>query len=132
MKKLMTITVDCAEGLYVGDTREGRLCIIPIIGGSFEGDGLRGVVCSGGADWNAAQEDGTSHVHARYWLKTDDGAVICVDNEGTLSDKQGRFCTTPRFLSDRNGKYAYLSSAVCVGELAIREGGVIITVWQPE
>ncbi|MDD2649116.1 MAG: DUF3237 domain-containing protein [Eubacteriales bacterium] len=130
MKKLMTLSVDCGEALHVGDTREGRLVIIPITGGSFDGDGLRGEVCSGGADWNASLPDGTSHVHARYWIKTDDGAIISVDNEGFLTPSERRFCTTPRFTCDSSGKYAYLSSLTCLGELSVRNGGVTITVWE--
>lgn len=60
-----------------------RRRIIPIVGGTVHGPRLSGTVQPGGADWQDVRpEDGLTRVHAKYWLKADDGTVIGVDNRG--------------------------------------------------
>lgn len=131
---VMTLLVDVGSPLTVGQVPEGRLIIIPIVGGTFTGLGLRGRVCLGGADWNVACPDGRSHVLARYWLETEDGAILCVENEGWLAAAGGPESaarTTPRFLCDRNGPYAWLAEGSYTGTL--RGNGptcVEVTVWR--
>ncbi len=130
--KLLTLHVDLDEPRIVGSTPEGILTIIPIIGGVFEGPGLRGRVCAGGADWNTVS--GTHcRVCARYWLETDDGAVISVLNEGRFPVDGGdaAITTTPQFTCDTQGKYAFLNTGTYAGQLSGGNGNsVSITVWQ--
>ena len=47
---------------------------------------------------------------ARYWIETDDGVVIAVENEGWLDPREqnARLRTTLRFQCDGNGRYAHL------------------------
>lgn len=60
-----------------------RKRIVPIVGGRFKGDRIKGVVMPGGADWQDIRPaDGLTRVFAHYWLKADDGAVISVKNNG--------------------------------------------------
>lgn len=60
-----------------------RKRIVPITGGSFFGEKVRGAVMPGGADWQDIRpEDGLTRVFAHYWLKADDGSVISVKNNG--------------------------------------------------
>ena len=130
--KLLTLHVELDEPRLVGSTPEGKLTIIPIIGGVFEGPRLRGRVCAGGADWNTVSGV-LCHVCARYWLETDDGAVIAVLNEGwfSIDGSDAAFRTTPHFTCDTQGKYAFLNAGTYAGQL---NGGdnnsVNITVWQ--
>jgi len=117
--EVLRLHVEVGEPKTVGNTGAGRLIIIPIIGGTFEGNVLRGKVLPGGADWNTQLDGGISHVHARYWLETDDGDIIAVDNEGYINhnEEEARVRTTPRFTCDVNGKYAFLTRGVFAGEL---------------
>jgi hypothetical protein len=54
----------------------GTRRLIPVNGGSFEGDRLKGAVLSGGSDWQSIGTDGSVHLDVRLVLQTDDGAVI--------------------------------------------------------
>lgn len=70
------------EPLDLGVMPEGRRRIVEILGGTFEGPGIKGRVMPGGADWQLIQEDGFSRLDTRYALETDTGAVIYVQNGG--------------------------------------------------
>jgi hypothetical protein len=105
--------------MYVGETGEGKLMIIPVTGGSFTGETLRGRVLPGGADWSRQLPDGVAHVHARYWIETDDGAIIMSKTKGfTIKIARTQYIrTTPRFTCDINGKYAFLTRDVYAAKL---------------
>jgi len=66
----------------LGVTRGGHRRVIPILGGSFHGDGVRGTLVAGGADWQVIYPDGGADLEARYTLATEDGALIQVTNRG--------------------------------------------------
>lgn len=66
----------------LGETRGGHRRVIPITGGSFHGDGVRGTLVAGGADWQVLYPDGGADLDARYTLAADDGALIQVTNRG--------------------------------------------------
>lgn len=119
VKEVLRLHVEVSEPKIVGNTGAGTLVIIPITGGVFEGDGLRGRVLPGGADWSTQLDGGIAHVHARYWIETDDGAVISIENEGLIdrAREDAVIRTTPRFFCDVNGKYAFLTKGVFAGEL---------------
>jgi hypothetical protein len=68
--------------LEIGDTPHGRRRIVPIIGGTFEGPGLRGTILPGGADWQLVHPDGFTELDTRYVLETESGARIYVQNAG--------------------------------------------------
>jgi hypothetical protein len=72
------VTVDAP--LDFGDVGKGSRRIVPITGGEFCGPQLRGVVLTGGADWQVLRSDGVAELEARYTLRTDDGALIYVRN----------------------------------------------------
>ncbi len=100
---VMTLRVEVGDPLPVGRV-PGRTAIIPITGGVFEGPRLRGRVLPGGADWNTRISPALSHVCARYWIRTDDGAVIGVRNEGWLAEPGDPDAprTQPSFQCDLN------------------------------
>ena len=66
----------------LGATLRGRRRIVPIVGGTFEGPGLKGRVLSGGADWQIIHADGFSELDSRYTLETESGDLIAVQNRG--------------------------------------------------
>lgn len=118
MQLVMNVHAKLAKPVPVGGAPGNELTIIPIIGGSFEGPGLHGRVCPGGADWNTRRSKTVSHALARYWLETDDGIFISVRNEGKLDATSGaRFQTVPTFEVDAQSPYSFLRTGVFVGEL---------------
>ncbi|HEV3330959.1 MAG TPA: DUF3237 domain-containing protein [Bryobacteraceae bacterium] len=74
--------VEVAPPLELGVTSVGNRRIIQILGGSFEGPGLKGRILQGGADWQILRTDGAAELDARYTLQTDQGALIYVVNRG--------------------------------------------------
>jgi hypothetical protein len=80
----LRLTVEALIGgpIDLGVTRTGHRRVIPILGGSFHGDGIRGTLVAGGADWQVLYPDGGADLEARYTLATEDGALIQVTNRG--------------------------------------------------
>ena len=79
---LMTLAVDVGEMLSLGPAPLGERRVVNIVGGTFEGSGLRGEVVPGGADWQIARKDGVLDLDARYALKDQGGAIIRVVSQG--------------------------------------------------
>jgi hypothetical protein len=130
---VMTLHEELGEALPVGRVPAGELFIIPIVGGSFEGPRIKGRVLCGGADWNTRISASESHVCARYWIRTDDGHVIAVHNEGRLhaDTPPDRLQTTPVFQCDANGPYADLNGGLFAGTVkGAGEHAVEIGVWR--
>ena len=70
----------------VGAGPHGARVTVPIRGGSFEGDRLRGKVLPGGDDWTIRRADGVIELDLRITLETDDGALIHMTFEGIRDD----------------------------------------------
>jgi hypothetical protein len=68
--------------LDLGDSPWGRRRVINIIGGTFEGPRLAGVVLPGGADWQVLHADGMASIDTRSTLRTHDGAHLYLTTSG--------------------------------------------------
>ncbi len=122
--------VSISPAVAVGPSDEGRRQFIPITGGRFVGKGIKGEVMAGGADWQLVRADGVVEVNALYSIKTDDGAVIVVDNRGIIVPATGGGIgyarTAPRFHAPQ-GKYDWLNKGSFVGTITPPpEGGAVI------
>ena len=91
---LLRLTTSAIE--EIGSTPHGTLSIFPVIGGSFEGERLRGKVLAGGGDWVTARADGTFELDLRATLETDDGALIHLTFTGVRDDANHYLRTLPR------------------------------------
>ena len=119
---LLRLTTSAIE--EIGSTPRGTLSIFPVIGGSFEGERLRGQVLAGGGDWVTAHEDGTFTLDLRVTLETDDGELIHMTFTGVRDDANHYFRTVPRF-ETAVPKYAFLNRLVAVGIGEIRPEGPV-------
>src|SRR5438045_8053055 len=81
-RPLMTLRLSTAPTQNVGAGPHGTRLTFPIIGGSFEGDRLRGKVLPGGGDWVLRRPDGVLDLDLRITLGPDDGALIQQKFEG--------------------------------------------------
>src|SRR5690349_8779087 len=100
LELVMTLRVQIAPALNVGEVGVGYRRVIPITGGSFVGPAVRGDVLPGGADWNLTRPDGAVEIWARYTLRTDDGVLIGVTNAGLVvpqPDGSSYARTAPQF-----------------------------------
>ncbi len=98
----MTLTVDFAGIISIGQTPAGLRRIAPVTGGTFEGSRLSGVVLPG-ADWVINRTDGAMVLDVRLVLKTEDAAFIYLTY-------QGRFLSTPEVMA-RFAKGAVLDAS---------------------
>ncbi len=126
--------VSIAPAVVVGASDDGTRQYIPITGGRFRGNGIKGEVLAGGADWQLRRPDGVTEVLALYSIKTDDGAVIVVDNRGIIVPGNGGIGyarTNPQFHAPQ-GPYEWLNKTLFVGTISPSPGGgaVIIRVFK--
>ncbi|MBP1844906.1 hypothetical protein J2046_003173 [Rhizobium petrolearium] len=56
--------------------------IIPIIGGTVEGERFSGRILNLGADWQSIYDTGYAELDTRYVIETHDGAMIDIRNFG--------------------------------------------------
>src|SRR5205085_12459222 len=78
----LELHVQVGPPMEIGEVPRGRRRIIPILGGTFEGSGIRGKVLPGGADWQVVRADGVAELDTRYALQTDSGQLIYIQNAG--------------------------------------------------
>tara|TARA_R110000824_G_scaffold85425_3_gene212286 strand:+ start:3204 stop:3665 length:462 start_codon:yes stop_codon:yes gene_type:complete len=83
----LTLSVDFAGMMVIGQTPAGLRRIAPVTGGRFSGDRLNGKVLPG-ADWVINRPNGVMEIDVRLPLQTDDGAMIYLNY-------QGRFLAQP-------------------------------------
>lgn len=109
---VMRIDVDLGTPYDVGPVANGFRRVLPIIGGSFAGERLRGSVIPGGADWNLVGNDEVMRLRAEYLLLTDDGVHIGIHNEGMVRGDPGRMADVTSSDTEMNafGLYTRMAS----------------------
>lgn len=79
----LQVRIRLGEPLEIGRIDDGVRRIVPILGGTFEGDGFKGEILQFGGDWQVVRESGRIDLDARYTLRTDEGEHLYVDNIGS-------------------------------------------------
>ena len=79
---LCAIKADLGELKSMGQAPLGERRVVDILGGTFEGPLMRGVVLGGGADWQIARSDGVLELDARYALREERGGLVQVISQG--------------------------------------------------
>jgi len=69
-RPLMSLRLSTAPTQNIGTGPHGTRITIPITGGSFEGDRLRGKLLSCGDDWTVKRSDGVTELDLRITLET--------------------------------------------------------------
>jgi hypothetical protein len=117
---ILSIVAQTGEAFDAGTGPHGARRIVPIIGGSFVGEGgLKGKVLPGGADRQRLRADGVRELDATYELRTDDGIVLMVRNQviaDTLA-KDRRYARSVARVAAPDGQYAWLNRRLLVGTL---------------
>jgi Protein of unknown function (DUF3237) len=123
---VLQLVVTCSSPESIGgpaNSKDGkRTEIWPIVGGRFEGKGIRGTVVPGGGDFPVVRPDGVEIVDALYRLRTDDGVTIIIHNKG-LAYPQGKdendwhYRLAPEFVAPQ-GKYDWLNRHLFISTLS--------------
>jgi hypothetical protein len=113
--------VDLEPTLALGPSPYGERRMVPIVGGTFEGPGLRGKVMAGGADRQLVRRDGATALDAIYELQTHDGVVISIRNRvlsrPLKAPATGRYARSTIDIVAPDGPYGWLNDHVYVGTL---------------
>lgn len=121
---VMQLVVTCTDPENVGggaDSKDGkRTEIWPIIGGRFQGKGIRGIVVPGGGDFPVLRPDGVEVIDALYRLKTDDGVTIIIHNRGLAYPETQpgayHYRLAPEFIAPK-GQYDWLNKSLFISTL---------------
>lgn len=130
LKLAFEAKIEVGPVLDVGATAKGTRKMIPILGGTFAGPDIEGVILPGGADWQLVRPDGVAEIEAHYTMKTNDGVPIYIVNKGyrhgppevmaklakgiEAAADQYYFRSSPTFEVGQ-GKYDWLTRSVFVG-----------------
>jgi hypothetical protein len=114
--------------------------MVPVTGGDFDGQRLRGQILPGGGDWLLLRSDGVLELDLRITLETDDHALIYMTFEGlrdgppdaiaalsrgeVVDPASYYFRTLPRFETSTE-KYAFLNRIIAVGVGETRPDGAV-------
>jgi len=123
-RPLMVLRLATSATQDIGPTPQGTLTIFPVIGGSFEGERLRGKVLAGGGDRVTARGNGTFTLDLRVTLQTDDDRLIHMTFTGLRDDANHYFRTVLRF-ETAAPEYAFLNRLLAVGIGEIRPEGPV-------
>lgn len=138
LRLIARLRVAIDEFLEVGDVPGGRRRVIPIGAGTVDGPVLVGEVLPLGADWNLVRADGTESVSAHYVIRTRDGVLLSVQNDGVISgEAEARVGVTSLSIeAPRDSAYAWLNDAALVGSLTVDPSGddvaVLLEYWVAE
>lgn len=79
---IFTVRIQLGAPIEIGPVTGGFRRVIPILGGTVEGDGVSGRVLESGADWQLIRPEGFIDLDARYVLRTDREEFIYISNIG--------------------------------------------------
>ncbi|HET6339530.1 MAG TPA: DUF3237 family protein [Polyangiales bacterium] len=112
LRPLLSLEASLPGITSIGTTPTGEIRLIPISGGTFEGEELRGEILGGGADWQDVRNDGVLEISARYILKTDQGEMLEVRSVGLRA--------APREVLERLGRGERVPSTSYYFRTAVR------------
>jgi hypothetical protein len=81
-KYVFSLAIKVGTPIVAGDFGFGTRRVIPVLGGTVQGEGINGTIHSAGADFQIIRPDGFTELEAKYTFELDDGAVIYIENIG--------------------------------------------------
>lgn len=147
LRHFCDLSVELGPAREMGQGRAGRRRIIPIIGGTVDGPGIKGTILNLGADWQTIFEGGTAELDTRYAMETDDGALIEIINygfrhgppeviraiaAGEEADPADYYMRTQARLETGDERYAWVNDMLFVGTGARLADGVEMRLYAVE
>ncbi|MBJ7539617.1 DUF3237 domain-containing protein [Marinomonas transparens] len=81
LKHFATLKVEIETPQEIGVSIHGERRVIPITGGTVQGNGWQGKVLRGGADYQLILTPRLTHLDARYAIELDNGDLIYIHNK---------------------------------------------------
>jgi hypothetical protein len=144
-RQLMTVRLTAGPAQQLGAVPHGTRIVVPVTGGRFDGERLRGDVLPGGGDWLLVRSDGVLELDLRITLQTEDRALIYMTFQGLRHGRPdliaalGRgevvdpasyyFRTLPRFETSAEA-YAFLNRVITVGVGETRPDGAVHEIYE--
>jgi hypothetical protein len=108
--------------IVLGEVQDlGNRRIVRVMGGKFWSADLNGTILDGGGDWQNILPDGVVEIDTRYTLKTDDGALIYLTNQGL---RDGGYMRTFSRFESNDARYAWVNKRLFVSDGAKVDGVV--------
>src|SRR5438046_333991 len=85
IKYVFSLAIKVGAPIVAGDLGHGIRRIVPILGGEVRGDGIKGSIFPGGADFQIIRPNGLTELEAKYAFEMDDGAIVYIENLGIRS-----------------------------------------------
>jgi hypothetical protein len=124
---LFDLIIDTQPPHNIGDH-----LVVPVIGGTFEGPRLKGVIVAPGGDWMTHRPDGSSVLDVRIVLRTNDAQEISMTSRGIGYTPPGGplYARILPMFETGATKYAWLNDIVSVGVYRAKPGKVAYRVYQ--
>lgn len=81
LEHVLTLDVEIADPIEIGETGNGQRRIIPITGGTVDGR-IEGEILDAGADFQLHRIDRATELVAKYAFETAEGSRVYVENRG--------------------------------------------------
>ncbi|MBB4052176.1 hypothetical protein GGR20_001819 [Devosia subaequoris] len=139
-----TLEVALSRPMIIGDVHAASKRVIPIRGGTVTGPEISGTILDFGADWQRVFESGVAELDARYAFKTDDGALVEIENfgfrhgppeilaklaAGEPCPPESYYMRTAARLSTAHPKYNWINRTMFVGTGARLQSAVQIDLY---
>jgi hypothetical protein len=140
----LTLSIAIHEIVDIGALPLGSRRIVPVTGGSFKGEKLRGKVLPG-ADWVIVEPDGSFRIDVRLTLETDDLEFIYMQYKGLfhaapevlkryyqgepIAEEEYYLRTTAHFEASAP-QYRWLNHIITVGKGRQIKNGVAYRLYQ--
>ena len=145
-RHLFDISIELHPIQVLGKTPAGERRIIPVSGGSFAGDRLKGAILPhAGSDLLLTRSDGSYQQDVRLALRTDDDALILMTYRGVrhsspevaariasgeLVDPSEYYLRTAPFFETADIKYGWINNIVAVGVGERTPNGAVYHVFE--
>ncbi len=108
--------------IVLGEVQDvGARRIVRVMGGRIWSKDLNGTILEGGGDWQQIRPDGVVEIDTRYTLKTEDGALIYLTNQGL---RDGGYMRTFSRFESNDERYTWLNKRLFVSDGAKVDGVV--------
>jgi Protein of unknown function (DUF3237) len=111
LRRVYRLEATLGHPLDLGDRPQGHRRIVPLTGGTFTGDELRGKLLPGAsADWQTVLPDGTALGDIRYALQTDAGDLLYVQSRSVRHGSPEVLARLARGDDVDSGEYTFRAS----------------------